>query len=122
MKDNLTRYRVIGIAVNEADKFGIGESFIVAQLPLAIRPSVPRFLNFGDKAEFSCVLQNQTPNDLKINTVINLFNLKLIEEKKQFKGIKFQVPAFKRRELKFPIETENCGIGTFRVAGFKKKI
>jgi alpha-2-macroglobulin len=40
----------------------------------------------------------------------------MIDSKKEMKGIKFEVPALKRRELRFPIETENCGIGTFRIA------
>jgi len=31
------------------------------------------------------------------------------------RGIKFDIPPMKRSELKFPIETEGCGIGTFQI-------
>ena len=58
--DNLTRYRVMVVAVAEARLFGKGEASITARLPLMVRPSPPRFLNFGDRFELPVVLQNQT--------------------------------------------------------------
>ena len=48
MPDNLTRYRVMAVAVHEGTHFGHGESAVTARLPLMVRPSAPRFLNFGD--------------------------------------------------------------------------
>ena len=58
--DNLTRYRVIAIAVAGDKQFGKGESAITARLPLMVRPTPPRFLNFGDTFELPVVVQNQT--------------------------------------------------------------
>jgi uncharacterized protein YfaS (alpha-2-macroglobulin family) len=52
MPDNLTRYRVVALAAAGDKQFGKGESTITARLPLMVRPSPPRFLNFGDK--FRC--------------------------------------------------------------------
>ena len=62
---NLTRYRVMVVAVDGlCKKFGTGESNITARLPLMVRPSAPRFLNFGDRFELPVVLQNQTDNPM----------------------------------------------------------
>ncbi|MEO8703659.1 MAG: Ig-like domain-containing protein, partial [Kofleriaceae bacterium] len=48
LPDNLTRYRIVAIAVAGDKQYGKGESAITARLPLMVRPSPPRFLNFGD--------------------------------------------------------------------------
>ena len=48
------------VAVAGGKQFGKGESTITARLPLMVRPSPPRFLNFGDRFELPVVLQNQT--------------------------------------------------------------
>jgi hypothetical protein len=60
LPDSLTRYRVMAVAVAGRKQFGANESNITARLPLMVRPSAPRFLNFGDKIELPVVVQNQT--------------------------------------------------------------
>ena len=60
LPDNLTRYRVMAVAVAGERQFGTGEATITARLPLMVRPSAPRFLNFGDRFELLGVVQNQT--------------------------------------------------------------
>jgi hypothetical protein len=66
LPDNLTRYRIMAVAVSGSSHFGIGESQLTARLPLMLRPSPPRFLNFGDRFEFPVVLQNQTDAPLSV--------------------------------------------------------
>ena len=70
LPDSLTRYRVMVVATDGAKKFGTGESSITAQLPLMIRPSAPRFLNFGDQFELPVVLQNQTDQPMEVNVAV----------------------------------------------------
>ncbi len=60
LPDNLTRYRVMAVSVAGGRLAGTGESAITARLPLMARPSAPRFLNYGDRAELPVVVQNQT--------------------------------------------------------------
>ncbi len=48
------------MAVSGARNFGKGESTVTARLPLMVRPSAPRFLNFGDRFDLPVVVQNQT--------------------------------------------------------------
>ena len=68
LPDNLTRYRVMAVAVDGAERFGTAES--AAQLPLQVRPSAPRFLNYGDEFELPIVVQNQTDSAMEVDVVV----------------------------------------------------
>ncbi len=113
LPDNLTRYRVMVVAVDESGReFGSGESSITARLPLMVRPSAPRFLNFGDQFEMPIVLQNQTDEEMEASLVIQASNLTILEEK----GLKVTIPANDRVEVRFPMAAEMAGTAKFRVA------
>ena len=70
LPDSLTRYRVMAVAIDGADHFGKGESTITARLPLQVRPSAPRFLNFGDRFELPVVVQNQTDRPIDVDVAV----------------------------------------------------
>ena len=74
LPDNLTRYRVMAVAVAGGKQFGSGESAITARLPLMARPSAPRFLNFGDRFELPIVLQNQTDAPMTVDVAVRASN------------------------------------------------
>jgi uncharacterized protein YfaS (alpha-2-macroglobulin family) len=112
LPDNLTRYRVMAVAVDKAgNRFGTGESNVTARLPLMVRPSAPRFLNFGDKFELPVVLQNQTDEDMVVDVVARANNLELAVG-----GLRVTVPANDRVELRFPASTVMAGTTTIQVA------
>src|SRR5207245_1805557 len=79
LPDNLTRYRVIAVAVAGGKQFGSGESAITARLPLMARPSAPRFLNFGDRFELPIILQNQTDNPMTVDVAVRATNASLAQ-------------------------------------------
>ena len=74
LPDNLTRYRVMAVAVAGGKQFGSGEAAITARLPLMARPSAPRFLNFGDRFELPIVLQNQTDQAMTVDVAVRASN------------------------------------------------
>lgn len=74
LPDNLTRYRVMAVAIADGKQFGSGESAITARLPLMARPSAPRFLNFGDRFELPIVLQNQTAAPMTVEVAVRASN------------------------------------------------
>ncbi|MCE9645321.1 MAG: hypothetical protein K8S20_04920 [Chloroflexi bacterium] len=105
LPDNLTRYRVMVVAVDAGGtQFGMGESNITARLPLMVRPSAPRFLNFGDKFELPVVLQNQTGQPMTVEVVARAANLELGNS-----GLRVTVPANDRVEVRFPAATIQAG-------------
>jgi alpha-2-macroglobulin len=112
LPDSLTRYRVMAVAIDGADQFGKGESTITARLPLMVRPSAPRFLNFGDRFELPVVLQNQTDEPLEVDVALETANLALTGSS----GQRVTVPANDRVEVRFPATTDQVGTARFRVA------
>ncbi|MEW6278178.1 MAG: alpha-2-macroglobulin family protein, partial [Candidatus Eremiobacterota bacterium] len=109
LPDNLTRYRIVALAARGRD-FGKGESALVARLPLMVRPSPPRFLNFGDRCELPVVLQNQTGQPMEVHVVARSSNCKLSAQ-----GYALTVPAENRVEVRFPTQTEKAGTASFQV-------
>ncbi|MBN1610291.1 MAG: hypothetical protein JW940_26925, partial [Polyangiaceae bacterium] len=98
LPDNLTRYRVMAVAASGANQFGSAEEAITARLPLMVRASPPRFLNFGDRFELPVVLQNQTSAAMRVDVVARTANLTLTGSP----GLSVEVPANDRVEIRFP--------------------
>lgn len=105
LPDNLTRYRIMAAAVGGEKSFGRGESAITARLPLMVRPSPPRFLNYGDSFELPVLVQNQTKEDLETAVAVKTANLALIDGQ----GLAATVPAGDRVEFRFPAAAVNAG-------------
>jgi len=111
LPDNLTRYRVMAVAVTER-QFGEGESNLTARLPLMVRPSAPRFLNFGDRFELPIVVQNQTGQEMTVDVVVQASNFELTGGA----GRRVIVPADDRVEVRFPAATAQPGTARLQVA------
>ncbi len=112
LPDNLTRYRVMVVAVDDGNQFGSAEANLTARLPLMVRPSAPRFLNFGDSFELPIVLQNQTDDELIVDVVVQAGNLELTDSS----GQRVTVPANDRVEVRFPATTVMAGTARLQIA------
>ena len=117
LPDSLTRYRVMAIAVAGGKQFGANESNITARLPLMVRPSAPRFLNFGDKIELPIVVQNQTDSPMDVAVGLRAGNAELTEGA----GRRVNVPANDRVEVRFPVSAQRAGTARFQIAGVSGK-
>ena len=95
-----------------AERFGTAESAITARLPLQVRPSAPRFLNYGDEFELPIIVQNQTDSSLEVDVVVQTSNLELAGSP----GRRVTVPANDRVEVRFPARTDSPGTARFRAA------
>ncbi|HEV7745746.1 MAG TPA: DUF6049 family protein [Pyrinomonadaceae bacterium] len=111
LPDNLTRYRVMAVSVAGGKLAGQGESAITARKQLMARPSAPRFLNYGDRAELPVVLQNQTDQPTTVNVAVRATNAKLTEGA----GRRVTVPANNRVEVRFPIAAVKPGTARFQI-------
>ncbi len=110
--DNLTRYRLMAVAVDGTDHFGKGESTLTARLPLMVRPSPPRFLNWGDRIEMPVVIQNQTDKLAHVQVAVRAANLRFGAPA----GRAVDVPAGDRVEVRFKAVTEKAGKAVIQVA------
>jgi uncharacterized protein YfaS (alpha-2-macroglobulin family) len=113
MPDNLTRYRIVVLAVAGDKQFGKGESTMTARLPLMIRPSAPRFLNFGDTFKLPIVVQNQTDAPMTVKLALRTANLALTDGS----GRSVTVPPNDRVEVQFPAAAALAGTARVQIAG-----
>ena len=111
LPDNLTRYRVMVVAAEGSQRFGSGEATLVARLPLMVRPSPPRFLNFGDRFELPVVVQNQTDEEMTVDVAVRAHNAELLEGA----GRQLVVAANDRAEVRFPTAAARAGTALFQV-------
>jgi len=125
LPDSLTRYRVMVVAVAGGQQFGTGESNVTARLPLMVRPSPPRFLNFGDTFELSVVLQNQTDEPMDVELAVRATNVAVSSQLQNRRaaaestepsvaGRKVTVPAANRVEVRFPAAAQMAGTARFQ--------
>ena len=112
LPDNLTRYRVTAVSVDAGKRFGKSESNITAKQPLMVRPSAPRFMNFGDKIELPVVVQNQTDKDMAVDVAVRSSNAELTDGN----GRRVLVKANAREEVRFPVSAMKAGTARFQIA------
>jgi uncharacterized protein YfaS (alpha-2-macroglobulin family) len=108
---NLTRYRVMAVAVSQATHYGAGESAITARLPLMARPSAPRFLNYGDRFDLPVVVQNQTDAEVEVDVAVRGEGVRFAEP-----GKRVRVPAGDRVEVRVAGEAVRPGTAVIQVA------
>jgi alpha-2-macroglobulin len=113
LPDNLTRYRVVAIAIAGDKQFGKGESAVTARLPLMVRPSPPRFLNFGDVFQLPVVIQNQTDLAMTVKIAARTTNLRLTDGA----GREVSVPPNDRVEVQLPAAADMAGTARLQIVG-----
>jgi uncharacterized protein YfaS (alpha-2-macroglobulin family) len=110
LPDNLTRYRIFSVAIKDDNRFGSGDQILTARLPVMVRPSLPRFLNFGDRAKLPVVVQNQTSKPVEVEVVGEATGVAWVGPV----GQKVTVPANDRVEVSFEAQADQVGIAHFR--------
>ncbi|HET7229667.1 MAG TPA: alpha-2-macroglobulin family protein, partial [Longimicrobium sp.] len=111
LPSSLTRYRVIAVAVHGGTRYGVGEAAITARQPLMVRPSPPRFLNWGDRMELPVVLQNQTGAPLEASVAARADGIELLDA-----GRRVVIPAHGRVEVRLRAAASRAGQATLQVA------
>ncbi|HQU92924.1 MAG TPA: alpha-2-macroglobulin family protein, partial [Pyrinomonadaceae bacterium] len=124
LPDNLTRYRVTAVSVDAGKRFGKTESNITAKQPLMVRPSAPRFMNFGDQIQLPVVVQNQTDKDMAVDVALRTSNAQIVDAASGVaggtpavqSGRRVLVKANSREEVRFPVTTVKAGTARFQIA------
>ena len=112
--DNLTRYRIMAVAVYGDKQYGSAEGTITARLPLMVRPSAPRFLNFGDRFQLPVVLQNQTDAPMQVDVAVRATNALIMGGEANTAGRRVTVPANDRVEVRFAAGAVMAGTARFQ--------
>jgi len=70
--DNLTRFRVMAVASEGADRFGNGESSATINKPLMLEPALPRFARLDDELLVKAIIHNTTPHSGSVSVSLTL--------------------------------------------------
>ncbi|HEX5870175.1 MAG TPA: alpha-2-macroglobulin family protein, partial [Longimicrobium sp.] len=111
LPSNLTRYRVMAVAVSGGKLYGMDESSVTARQPLMVRPSAPRFLNFGDRFDLPVVIQNQTDAPMDVRIAARGQGVVFADA-----GRRVTVPPHDRVEVRIPGEAVRPGTAQVQVA------
>jgi hypothetical protein len=111
LPSSLTRYRVMAVAVSGGTLYGMDEASVTARQPLMVRPSAPRFLNFGDRFDLPVVIQNQTDAPVEVQVAARGEGLAFADA-----GRRVTVPARDRVEVRIPGEAVRPGTAQVQIA------
>ncbi|MEM6292637.1 MAG: Ig-like domain-containing protein [Myxococcota bacterium] len=111
MPENLTTFRVMAVAVDaqKKDRFGSGDAQVRVRKAVMLRPSMPRFANYGDAFEASVMVDNQTGDDQKVLVGTRGLNVTVGSDDQKF----VDIPAGQSKEVRFDMKTQE--VGTMRV-------
>ncbi len=114
MPDNLSRYRVMAVAVAGDHKFGRAETEVKTPKELMVKPSSPRFLSVGDQFDFSVVVHNGSDESRTVDVA-----LRSTEHLQwpQGRGQSVEVPAEERVEIAFVGQSVQAGDAEIQVLG-----
>lgn len=112
LPDNLTSYRLMAVAADAKNRFGIGESAITVRLPVMARPSAPRFLNFGDECLIPIMVQNQSLEPQIVQLVLR----GTVKGLESGLGKVATLAPGDRHEFLFPAKADSVGTASFQTA------
>jgi alpha-2-macroglobulin len=111
MPGNLTRFRVMAIAADATNLCGSADAQVRTRRPIVVRPSLPRFLNFGDRFRAAVVINNQTGFKTEVQVRCEAVNAIIHEREKMVR-----IPHGEAREVYFDAAAGSPGPATFRFA------
>ena len=79
---------------------------------MTVRPTPPRFANFGDVFEFPVIVQNATDEPLDVDVALRSTNLNVDGRA----GTTVTVPANDRVEVRFDVSAVEAGVARYQVA------
>ncbi|MBX6364733.1 MAG: Ig-like domain-containing protein [Gemmatimonadetes bacterium] len=77
LPDNVTTFRIMAVAVTTGDRYGSGESSLLATRPLVARPALPRFLRAGDEFVAGVVVNRRLGGTPKVRVAADVTGVAL---------------------------------------------
>ena len=120
--DKVGRYRVLAMATTGPRLFGLQESSYTASLPIQLRTQWPRYLNFGDFAHMSVLVENQTAAEQDLTLIVQSDGMSLAyaDPERTFDAFAFTVPAHSRQQVTVPAQAATAGESQLLAAVFNE--
>lgn len=111
LPDNLTTFRVMAVAVDDADRFGSSDTTFLVTKPLLVQPALPRFAHAGDEFTVGAVVHNRTDAPLTIHVADELAGL---DAAGAAAPGDVTIPARDSRRVDFGVKAPRAGAGRVR--------
>ncbi len=124
LPDTVGRYRIIALATSGPHLYGLAETSYLSRLPIQIRPQLPRFLNFGDQASLSVLVENQTDEDQDLFLVVQSDGLDLAYQSadRAIDALSFTLPAQSRQQILVPATARDTGASQLLLSIFNEQL
>lgn len=110
LPDNLTTFRVMGVLITKADRFGSGDTTLQVAKPVMALPALPRFARVGDQFEAGVVVHVRGPGAAEATVHAEAEGLKLDGAAEQ----KIAVAEGSPKEVRFKFHAEKAGLAKLR--------
>ncbi len=108
LPENLTTFRLMATASTTASQFGSGESKLVVNKPLILKPSMPTFVRVGDEFEAGVLAFNNSEQGLGVTVELETEGV----ETTGHAQTTVMLEPGEERELLFPLKAERPGEAT----------
>ncbi len=110
LPDNITTFRVMAVAVTAGDRYGSGESPLLATRPLLARPALPRFVREGDDFSAGVVVHQRLGRALSARVTARARGLTVAGDAEQV----LSLPADQGAEARFRFQAPTGDSAAFR--------
>ena len=110
LPESLTTYRLMAVAVGQADRYGFTQERVTTSKPLMARPSLPRFVRAGDAFEAGVIVSKKGLPAGKVHVVATVSGL--VAQGPLARDV--EVPENGSLELRFPVRAEHPNPASLR--------
>lgn len=123
LPDNLTKWRIMAVAVTKEDMFGNGQANVTTSLPLVLRSVFPRFARIGDRFKAGVTVQatGDAEGDVKIKmTPLQKDSSLILDAGAGFKPapildeVSIHLKPGETKKVLFPFKAKSIGEGSFQ--------
>lgn len=110
LPESLTTYRIMAVAVSEADHYGFGSASVTTSKRLMARPALPRFLRAGDSIEAGVVISAKNFEPGQVTVRARATGLTLVGDASRT----LKLARDQSLEVRFPFRAETAGKASLR--------
>jgi len=110
LPESLTTYRIMAVAVSDADHYGFGSASVTTSKRLMARPALPRFLRAGDSIEAGVVVSAKNFEPGQVTVQARATGITLVGDSSRT----LTLARDQSLEVRFPFRAETAGKANLR--------
>lgn len=115
LPDNLTRWKVIVLALDQKAGFGVAESEFTTNKATEVRAALPNQLVIGDKLDARFTVLNRDKQNREISYQAKIEEAVTVNDNASLQG-SVQIDNMQRSVVEIPVTADRVGVGKFSLA------